>query len=326
MCYSARIKADYQKFVREYGAVIDIQEFARLMFEKRQDGTWSMIPKAMRESLRVPSKETGFELAKIVAEGDRELEPGLRAELAKQRERLAGAEVKLASAKPTKKSAEDQRIASDKISMLELKLADLERRTVVDRDARIFPNWYAPVLVVEDGKRVLKPMRYHCRPAGMSKSSDYLKDGRTLSGKYNARRDNLERFWRKQFGYTHGIIVIDRFYENVKLHDYEHRELRPGEKETNIRLEFDPKPAQEMIIACLWSKWTGQGEELLSFAAITDEPPPEVAATGHDRCVVQIKPEYVDAWLNPDPNNIEALQAILDDRPRPYYEHEREAA
>lgn len=40
----------------------------------------------------------------------------------------------------------------------------------------------------------------------------------------------------------------------------------------------------------------------LSFAAITDEPPPEVQATCHDRCFVPIKPEHVDHWPSPDPN------------------------
>ncbi len=49
-----------------------------------------------------------------------------------------------------------------------------------------------------------------------------------------------------------------------------------------------------------------------SFAAITDEPPPEIAAAGHDRCIIPIKPENVDAWLNPDPSNLEAMYAILD--------------
>jgi len=29
----------------------------------------------------------------------------------------------------------------------------------------------------------------------------------------------------------------------------------------------------------------------------------------------------VDAWLNPDPKNLAALYAILDDRDRPYNEH-----
>ena len=58
---------------------------------------------------------------------------------------------------------------------------------------------------------------------------------------------------------------------------------------------------------------------MVSFAAITDEPPPEVAAAGHDRSIIPIKP--IDAWLNPDPNNLSAIYAILDDRERPYYEH-----
>jgi hypothetical protein len=57
------------------------------------------------------------------------------------------------------------------------------------------------------------------------------------------------------------------------------------------------------------------------FAAITDEPPPEVAAAGHDRCIIPIKAENVDARLNPDPRIIDAQYAIFDDRVRPYYEH-----
>ncbi|WP_445147250.1 ligand-binding sensor domain-containing protein [Dyella sp. Tek66A03] len=61
--------------------------------------------------------------------------------------------------------------------------------------------------------------------------------------------------------------------------------------------------------------------DLFSFAAITDEPPPEVLAAGHDRCIVPIKPQYVDAWLRPLPGDLTALYAILDDRARPYYEH-----
>jgi hypothetical protein len=54
---------------------------------------------------------------------------------------------------------------------------------------------------------------------------------------------------------------------------------------------------------------------------ITDEPPEEVTAAGHDRCIIPIKPEHVDAWLDPDRSNLKALYSILDDRARPYYEH-----
>jgi putative SOS response-associated peptidase YedK len=77
-----------------------------------------------------------------------------------------------------------------------------------------------------------------------------------------------------------------------------------------------------MLISCLWSNWQGAGEpDLLSFAAIIDEPPTEVAAASHDRCIIPIKPENVDTWLNPNSQNLATQYAILDDRERPYHEH-----
>jgi len=116
---------------------------------------------------------------------------------------------------------------------------------------------------------------------------------------------------------------VNAFYENVSRHKVEQRELAPGEKEENVVLEFKPRPRQDMLVACLWSHWKGKNGEdnLLSFAAITDEPPAEIAAAGHDRCIIPIKPENVDAWLNPQASDLAAMYAILDDRQRPYYEH-----
>ncbi|HXS29373.1 MAG TPA: hypothetical protein VN755_00945, partial [Steroidobacteraceae bacterium] len=63
-----------------------------------------------------------------------------------------------------------------------------------------------------------------------------------------------------------------------------------------------------------------------SFAAITDEPPAEVAVTGHDRMIISIRPENVDRWLTPAGRSPQELQEILDDRRLPYYEHELLAA
>jgi putative SOS response-associated peptidase YedK len=95
-----------------------------------------------------------------------------------------------------------------------------------------------------------------------------------------------------------------------------------GEKDENVVLEFRPNPPQEMLIACLWSHWQGKGKpDLLSFAAVTDDPPEEIALAGHDRCIIPIRPENIDAWLNPDPADLAAQYAILDDRNRPYYEY-----
>jgi putative SOS response-associated peptidase YedK len=47
-----------------------------------------------------------------------------------------------------------------------------------------------------------------------------------------------------------------------------------------------------------------------------------VAAAGHDRCVINIKAENVDAWLTPEGRSRAELQAILSDRETPTYENE----
>lgn len=319
MCYSAQIRADYRDYTRMFGAQLSIKDFVKV-FYGRQDAKLK-IPKAMEAAFErdaVTPEELDIKRLIETFKADRAMT--LEQELFAQRKRLADAERTLQT-KQTKAALESQRIATSKISKARLDLDDLRRTELLDRDSRIFPGVYAPVMVVRDGQRVVLPMRYQCRPAG--KPADYdIK----FPGTYNARRDNLEGFWRGQFGYTHGILLVDTFYENVKRHDMEHRQLAPDEKPENVILQFTPNPPELMYIACLWSHWTRGGEpDLLSFAAITDEPPQEVADAGHDRMIIRIKPEHVDAWLNPDPNNLKALYDIFDDRTPAFYEH-RQAA
>lgn len=316
MCYSAQIRHDFARFVREFGAVIDIKEFVRLYWERGQ-GAKAKIARALDLQFAQPRSEDERTIKALIDAFDAAQVAALEQEIFKQRKRLADAERTLLT-KTTKKALDDKRIATDKVAWALGKLAALRRTTPIDEDARIFPGWYAPVLVSEGGRRVVKPMRYQCRPAGVPAFYDTK-----FPGTYNARRDSLEKFWRGQFGVSHGIMVVDAFYENVSRHTMEHRALAPGEAEQNVVLEFRPRPAHPMLVACLWSEWRdpkGDTPPLLSFAAITDEPPPEIAAAGHDRCIVPIKPEHVEAWLNPD-GNLKTLYAILDDRDRPYYEH-----
>lgn len=309
MCYSAQIEQDYRKYVRTYGADIDIKAFVKLFWE-RQGGSKVKIPKAMEAAFeREAQSDDESQILEAIIGFKADEAQRLEQELFKQTKRLNDA-VRALATKTTKKALDDQRIATNKIEQAKSRLADLRRTEIKDRDRRIFPGVYAPVLVVEDGRRVVKPMRYQCRPAGKPAFYDTK-----FPGTYNARRDNLEGFWGKLFGYSHGLIVADKFYENVE-----------GPDGKNRVLEFSPRTGEPMLIACLWSHWKGKdGEELLSFAAITDDPLPEVAAAGHDRTVLDIKPEYIDTWLNPDPANLAALYAVFDDRQRPYYEH-REAA
>lgn len=315
MCYSALVVQDFKKFKREYNARIDLFEFVRLYVQRAADGRIN-IPKAMDANFLHPESAEEHQILRLIEDYRTRRTQELQIELFNQKKRLAEAERSLAS-KVTKAATESHRIATNKVKWHLGKLADLKRVELNDDDARIYPFHYAPVLVREGGGYVVKPMRYHCRPAGKPEHYD-----RKYAGLYNARRDNLEGFWKGQFGHTHAIVVMTGFYENVAKHDFEHRELRPGEKPENLVLNFKPNPLFEMRVACLWSRWQEPGKpDLLSFAAITDEPPPEVAATGHNRCVIPLKHGNLATWLDPEAADKQAHYAALDDRERPYYEH-----
>lgn len=306
MCYSAQVRANYRKLVRQYGAIMSIQEFAKLYFYdpgKARPKT----PKGMDDAFAGGDTPAEREVWAAISAWNAEAATKWEKELFQQTTRLNNAQRVLAT-KPTKKAQEDVRIATNKIAIAREKLADLRRTEPLPRDERIFPGVYAPVMVMENGQRVIKPMRYQCRLPGWNEATE-----RQYPGTYNARRDKLESSWRELFGYQHGLIVADVFYENVE-----------DAQGKNQILAFTQRTGEPMLIACLWSRSAGKpGEaDLLSFAAITDDPEPEVAEAGHDRTVINIKPEHIDAWLNPDPQNLAALFAIFDDRRHPFYLHE----
>jgi putative SOS response-associated peptidase YedK len=307
MCYSAQIRADYTKLVREYGAMMSLDEFAQLYAHdagKQRPKT----PKAMDDGFAGARTPQGQDIVAKIQQWHAEEMQALDEEIRVQAARLKGAENALA-ARPTQKARNDLRIAGNRVERAQARLDDLRRTGLLPRDSRIFPGVYAPVIVSERGQRVIKPMRYQCRLPDKPARNDTL-----YPGTYNARRDSLETYWKPAFGHRHGVVVVQSFYEHVPRHALEHRALRPGEKPGNAVLEFRAQPPRDLLIACLWSEWEGPEGRLLSFAAITDEPPREVAAAGHDRCIVPIRPAHLDAWLNPDPNDLAALYRILDDR------------
>ena len=189
MCYSAQIRQDFSRFTREYGAVIDIAEFVRLYWE-RSEGSKAKIPKSLDAAFAEPKTVDERRIKTLIDDWNTEQAAKLQQEVFKQRKRLADAERTL-QAKTTKAASESKRIATAKVEWALGKLSALRRTTLVDTDARIFPGWFAPVIVSEGGRRVVKPMRYQCRLPGKPAFYDTK-----FPGTYNARRDNLEGFWK----------------------------------------------------------------------------------------------------------------------------------
>ena len=298
MCYSAPVLADLRKLERRFDAAIDVAAYDALVDTRLQAGR-VRIPKAMDDALVALD---GPAAGKVRAWRAQQTEDLLR-QLAEQEARLQRAREKLA-VRETKAALNDVRVATNKIAQFNSRLQDLAREEPKPRDARIWPGEYCSVALV-DGARLLRPMRYQCRMPGWTAETE-----KQYPGTYNARRDNLETSWKRLFGRQHALMVVERFYESVD---------RDGKA---VELEFVPRTREPMLVPCLWSY--DERDRLYSFAAITDDPEPEVATAGHDRTILDLKPEHVEAWLNPG-GDLKRMQAIFDDRRHPYYEH-REVA
>jgi putative SOS response-associated peptidase YedK len=316
MCYSAQVVQVVRKLHRHLGIRLDYAEAERLFF-RRLDEPGLQISRGFEANFDDPADDPARRIKTAIDEHRSRLSTQVEKDLFSQKTRLVAAQRSLEH-KETKKAREDVRIAGAKIETLTAKLSDVRRSAPSPRDNRIFPMVYAGVIIHEEGENRLTPMRYFCRPAGKPAFYD-----RKYPGLYNARRDNLDKFWRGQFGTHHALMVVESFYENVQLHALEHRPLATGEEPRNVVLQFTPEPAEPMLIACLWSPWNEAGSaEVRGFAAITDEPPADVAAAGHDRCIVNIKPEHVQTWLTPRGRSHQELQAILSDREIPVIQHQ----
>jgi len=308
MCYSAQIVQVIRKLHRQLGIRLDYAEAERLFLRRLDDPTLN-ISRGFEANFEEPTTAQGLRIKQAIDEHRSRLATKTEKELFSQKTRLAGAQRALQE-KETKKAREDARIAAKKIAALGAKLTDLHRVEPLPSDNRIFPMVHAGVIIRQQGANLLTPMRYFCRPAGKPAFYD-----KKFPGLYNARRDNLRKFWGEQFGHHHAILVVESFYENVQ---------RDGK---NAVLQFTPQPAQTLFIACLWSHWVDAREpDLHGFAAITDEPPPDIAAAGHDRCIINLAPEHIEAWLTPEGRSDAELEKILSDRAVSVFQHVIEAA
>lgn len=87
MCYSAKIKADYRMFVRDFGAIIDLKEFARL-YGAREQGSKAKIPKALDAWFADPRSPEEAKIHAMIQAHDAAEMTALEQELFAQKQRL----------------------------------------------------------------------------------------------------------------------------------------------------------------------------------------------------------------------------------------------
>lgn len=317
MCYSAIVKQELKQLARQYQARVDLNSLEAL-FEKRNRDEKIKIPRGLELNFKKPQSLQEKNILNKIKEFRIQHVAQLEADLVAQAERFDKAVAALRK-KATKKAEQEKAVASRQIARLEKRLENLKIKNgqPSENDSRIYAFDWAPVIILKNNERFIVPMRYHLRPAGMPESFD-----RRYPGCYNARLDSLTGFWKNEFGKKHGILIITSFFENVKLQQLEKKSLGPQEAAKRVVLQYKPKGMDYMVVPCLWDHWGGPGEKGFdSFAIITDEPPPEVLETGHDRCPVFLNEARIEDWLNPQGKSTEVLLAILSDRQGAYYEH-----
>ena len=321
MCYSAEVVADFRSY-RRYGGTLDLKAFVDLFFHQGKKGTFTkLVPRAVRDAFDQAVGQDEQDIKASVIQAYRNVILHYEEIIVEQTERLLKAKEKLAK-KHTKSAENEARVAQNKIDDANMRIEQAqEAATEHDGFARVWPGHFCPLLIrdPETGERKVVPARYRCRLVGWTEADEKKKPGT-----YNARMDSLKTAWRGVFGYFHGVVVARRFFESVLLHDNQQRSLAPGEKEQNIEIAFTPDPEQEMLLACLYRYVEPEDGEggYFTFAAVTRDPPPEVQAAGHNRCVIPLRPENVDAWLDPDSKNLSAQFAILEDPIDAFYQHQ----
>lgn len=307
MCYSAMVEQRIKSLGIRFKARIDYGAFADL-FRRRLTDPSIKIARALEDQFANPEDDLHRSIWAYIETYRAERARLLGQALAQQRKRLRGSQLSLAGLE-SPGPADHESVVTKKIRALDRQVENLQRSAPVESDSRIFPFWYFPAVISRAGERVIVPVRYHCRLAAEPADVD-----RRLPGLYNARRDSLTGYWKTLFGRQHALCVVQRFFEHVPRHRYQKREPLPGEV-GSIVVAYQPTGVDDLSVACLWDEWTAPDQpSLLSLATITDVPPPDVAATGHDRFVVPLTSEAAEHWLDPDSRGPDQLRSLLDAR------------
>ena len=147
----------------------------------------------------------------------------------------------------------------------------------------IYPHSSAPVIIEEQGVRVLRLMNYSLIPK-------WSKVRKPKFATYNARVEDIltKPTWREAFQLRHCLVPVKFFIESVHEGPY-----------AGHNIEISSLDQHVLTGAGIWETWRDldSGEEIDSFALLTREPPKAIREAGHDRCPVFLEEGQQKAWL-----------------------------
>lgn len=159
----------------------------------------------------------------------------------------------------------------------------------------IGPGQHVPVIVMHDGQRHAKLMRWGYLPVWAKNLNDGYKY-------INARSEGVfdKRTWRNAILHRRCLIPSDGFYEWRKRED--------GVKQP---YRIYPKQQPFYCFAGVWSTWKdAEGLPWDTFAILTTEANAEMQPI-HDRMPVILQPDDYDRWLDTSLDEPDAIAGLL---------------
>jgi putative SOS response-associated peptidase YedK len=160
----------------------------------------------------------------------------------------------------------------------------------------VFPRYFAPVIGMNSGERVIKPYAFGLIP-------HFEKNEKPKMVFHNARVETLQEkpSFKGPFQTSRCLIPLESFLEYI---------WETESKKWVAR--FHPKEGGILAAAGLFQVWVSpSGERVPTFTMITREASPFILEIGHDRSPFFLKPEFYDSWMTPGRRSPEDLNAVL---------------
>lgn len=163
----------------------------------------------------------------------------------------------------------------------------------------VFPKYPAPVLLIENEKRIIAPMSFGLIPF-------FEKEAKPKKVFHNARVESLHEkvTFKKAFAESRCLIPVDSFFEYIW-----------EDEKKNWLARFYPKSNETLLAAGLWGKWKSpEGKVVSSFTMITSDPYDFILKTGHDRSPLFLERKAAEEWIAPGKKEPDELYDILKKR------------
>lgn len=162
----------------------------------------------------------------------------------------------------------------------------------------IAPGSDVPVIVDEGNGIEVRIMRWGLVPSW----SESFDEPEFAPAACRARTAPVNRFTRDAFAARRCLVLMCGFYEwTVTM---------VGVKVVKQPYYITRNDDQPLVVAGVWEKWEKDGEPRESFALMTTDPSKQLARR-HDQMPCVLRPHEFGTWLDPQNDDIRALQKML---------------